>query len=299
MNFQRENIKVLHLELTTRCNAACPQCSRMDATTNYTEDYDLTLARVKELFTEDFVRKLDKVFACGDFGDPAASVNAIPIMSWFREVNPNITLGMNTNGGIRNTSFWHSLGKLFNNSKDFVVFSIDGLQDTNHVYRVNVSWLQLMRNAAAFISAGGSAHWDMLVYEHNEHQVDECRKLAKDMGFSWFRCKVSSRFSTRPIQFLHPPKSYATMQNNGPVKCHAFEEKSLYVAATGKLMPCCHLGNDIFRLDGQLKEWLDEPNFDSLAKSLHNEPITKCQQYCGTANSMNRLENQFRENTQL
>lgn len=299
MSFAKENIKVLHLELTTRCNASCPQCSRMDPALNYTEDHDLTLDRVKELFSEDFVRQLDKVFACGDFGDPAAAKNCLPILEWFREINPNITLGMNTNGGIRNTAFWTALGQLLNKPTDYVVFSIDGLEDTNHIYRVDVQWKKVMSAAKAFISAGGSAHWDMLVYEHNEHQVEECKKLAKDMGFTWFRCKVSSRFATRPVQFLNPPKSYATVHTNGPVKCHALEEKSLYVAATGKLMPCCFLGNEVFRLESPLRELVDEEDFVTLNATIKSNPIKLCQQFCGTHNSVTRLESQFRENIQL
>jgi hypothetical protein len=299
MSFAKENIKVLHLELTTRCNASCPQCSRMDPSTKYTEDYDLTLDRIKELFSEEFVRQLDKVFACGDFGDPAAAKNCLPILEWFREVNPDITLGMNTNGGPRNGAWWHILGKLFSKPKDYVVFSIDGLADTNHIYRVNVNWGQVMHHAEIFINAGGSAHWDMLVYEHNEHQVEECKKLAKDMGFTWFRCKVSSRFATHPVEFLKAPKGFSAVIDDGPVKCHALNEKSLYVAATGKLMPCCFMGHKVFTLTEPLRGFLDEPDFKSISEALATTPLTVCKEYCSTNNNVNRLDNQFRENTQL
>ena len=299
MSFEKSNTKVLHLELTTRCNAACPQCSRMDPDYNYTTDYDLSLEQVKSLFTEDFVRQLEKVYACGSFGDPAAAKNCWEILSWFREINPEITLGMNTNGGLRNTDFWSRLGKLFNRPYDYVVFSIDGLEDTNHLYRVNVVWDKVMANSSAFIAAGGSAHWDMLVYEHNEHQVESCKKLAKNLGFTWFRSKVSSRFAIRPVEFLKPPRNFALVHEDGPVKCQALSEKSLYVAATGKLVPCCFIGNEIFRLESPVRDWIDEPAFDSLHKSLHTEPIALCKKYCSTANSVSRVENQFRENIEL
>ena len=80
--FDTAGIRVLHLELTTRCQASCPQCSRMDPTLGYSADYDLSLPRCKELFTEGFVRQLDKVFACGDFGDPAAAKDCLSILRW-------------------------------------------------------------------------------------------------------------------------------------------------------------------------------------------------------------------------
>ena len=62
-------------------------------------------------------------------------------------------------------------------------FSIDGLKNTNELYRRKLEWEKLMRNASAFIEAGGVAYWDMLVFKHNEHQIEEVRQLAKNMGF--------------------------------------------------------------------------------------------------------------------
>ena len=298
--FSQENIRVLHLELTTRCNAACPQCSRTDPHTKFTTDSELTLDKVKELFSEDFVRRLDKVFACGDFGDPAVAKECIPIFQWFRSINPTLTLGMNTNGGIRNRAFWHELGTIFSGVQDYVVFSIDGLADTNHIYRINVVWDQVMRNAGAFIAAGGRAHWDMLVFEHNEHQVNECRQLAKDMGFKWFRSKVSSRFNSHPVAFLNPPKSFASAPSTaGPVKCQALEEKSLYLSATGRVLPCCFIGNNIYNLDEATDQLLSEPDFIQLERMLDRNPHQLCQQNCTTYNSASKLVNQFRENTEF
>jgi hypothetical protein len=63
---------------------------------------------------------------------------------------PEITLGMNTNGAVQSTFFWHALGRLFNKPKDFCVFSIDGLEDTNPVYRKNVDWKKLMSNPSIY-----------------------------------------------------------------------------------------------------------------------------------------------------
>jgi sulfatase maturation enzyme AslB (radical SAM superfamily) len=150
---------------------------------------------------------------------------------------------MNTNGAVQSTFFWHALGKLFNKPNDYCVFSIDGLEDTNGIYRKNVNWAKVMANAESFISAGGYAHWDMLVYKHNQHQVDECEQLARDMGFKWFRAKVSKRPMIAgleaPINWQQPDRK------SGAVRCHAVEEKSEYVDARGRKIPCCWLGNSV------------------------------------------------------
>lgn len=234
-------IKVLHLEPTDVCQLACPACSReINPNFNKRLQHHLTISQIQKHFSDQVFKGLDKVFMCGNYGDPAAGKYTLDIYRWFRSLNPNITLGMNTNGALQTTFYWHELGRLFNQPKDYVVFSIDGLEDTNPVYRVNSNWSKLMSNVEAYISAGGNAHWDMLVYKHNQHQVDACEHLAKTMGFKWFRAKVSKR----PMyKGLDAPIGWALPEvKRGPIKCHAINEKSAFIDAQGRLSGCCWLG---------------------------------------------------------
>jgi sulfatase maturation enzyme AslB (radical SAM superfamily) len=248
MTFNISNVKVLHLEPTSVCNAACPQCSRYidnGFTINPNiQVKDLPLESIKSKLEVDFIKQLDKMFMCGTYGDPAAHKQTLEIYSYFRSINPNITLGMNTNGSLRPHMFWSELGKILNRERDYCVFSIDGLADTNHIYRRNTNFNKIMENCRAFIAAGGRAHWDMLVFKHNEHQVDECMNLAKDMGFVAFRAKVSKRFTQRPIMGLEPPEIYQPDLQYGEVSCHALNENSLYMNYLGDLLPCCWLANE-------------------------------------------------------
>ena len=199
------------------------------------------MEHIQQHFTDRAIAQLDKMFMCGNYGDPAAGYYTIDIYNYFRQVNPEIVLGMNSNGAVQSTFFWHALGKLFNKPNDYCVFSIDGLKDTNHVYRKNVNWEKLMSNAQAYIAAGGSAHWDMLVYKHNQHQVDACEQLAREMGFKWFRAKVSKRGFTDRLEFPVGWQQPAVKQ--GPITCYAQAEKSAYIDAQGRLGPCCWLGS--------------------------------------------------------
>ena len=194
-------IKVLHVEPTDVCQAACPLCAReTDKNFNKSSSHHLTVDQILKHFDEGVIADLDKIFMCGNYGDPAAGQHTKTIYQYFRNINPSIVLGMNTNGALKNSRWWTEIGKLFNQQNDYVVFSIDGLEDTNHVYRRNVDWHKLMNNARTYIAAGGSAHWDMLVYKHNQHQVDACEQLARDMGFTWFRAKVSKRGFTSGLE---------------------------------------------------------------------------------------------------
>jgi MoaA/NifB/PqqE/SkfB family radical SAM enzyme len=100
---------------------------------------------------------------------------------------------MHTNGSAKKPDWWKELAKTIGKN-GYVVFGLDGLEDTNHLYRQNTIWSKIMDNAEAFISAGGRARWDYIVFAHNEHQVEEARALAEKMKFEKFQFKKSARF---------------------------------------------------------------------------------------------------------
>jgi hypothetical protein len=286
MMLMLNNIKVLHLEVTDACNAACPQCAReFDLAFNKTNIHHLTVDQIQQLVSINTIKNLDKIFLCGVYGDPAAGKHTLDILHYFRSINPSIILGMNTNGGIRSTKWWETLGSLLNQPKDYVVFSIDGLADTNHIYRVNVNWSTVMQNAQAFIDSNGNAHWDMLVFKHNEHQIDTATNLARNMGFKYFRAKVSRRFELVPISFLNPPTLWAVPQvYQEKIECQALSERSVYISAQGKLYPCCWLGaNTDFTLD----------KFEKIKLSWNSKyPNNICQQTC-SGSTYNTFKDQW------
>jgi MoaA/NifB/PqqE/SkfB family radical SAM enzyme len=269
--FRFQNVKIVHLEPTTNCNAACPQCLR---TRTEFEPNELSLEDVKLLFTPDVLMQLEKIYMCGNYGDPASARQTLEMYEYFRYVNANLTLGMNTNGGIRFPDWWTRLAKVMNKPNDYVVFSIDGLEDTNHLYRRNVRWSKVMDNAKAFIDAGGSAHWDMLVFEHNKHQVDEAHKLAKDMGFNWFRAKVSRRFNRFPVDGISQPIEFNdTKVLEGHIECSAMKENSIFVDASGKVFPCC------WQVEGNYQPNIVQWFYD-LSENWNSNPDTMCKKSC-------------------
>lgn len=304
-SFKLDDIKVLHIEPTTVCQAACPQCDRENPAL-YTKDNqsELLLEDIKRIVPTDFIKQLDKMFMCGNFGEPAAAKESLEIFQYFKEVNPNITLGLNTNGGVKNPRWWTELAKTFNGVFDYVVFSLDGLEDLNHVYRKNVNWNRVMDNASAYINAGGSAHWDMLVYRHNQHQVNEAQDLAKQMGFTWFRAKVSKRFEAIPIAYLNPPEGWQlpNVENPDEILCHALEEGSIFLAATGEYLPCCFMGSRLFNRDYEVDRALKSPDWQAVIDSWQHKPLSVCTENCGITKSSSTgssFENQWKREVQL
>jgi MoaA/NifB/PqqE/SkfB family radical SAM enzyme len=282
--FRFQNVKIVHFEPTTNCNAACPQCLR---TRTEFEPNELSLDDVKRLFDPGVLLQLEKIYMCGNYGDPASARQTIEMYEYFKSINPNIIIGMNTNGGIRYPEWWDRLAKVMNGEKDYVVFSIDGLEDTNHLYRRNVRWSKVIENAQAFINAGGKAHWDMLVFEHNKHQVDQTHSIAKSMGFKWFRAKVSRRFVRFPVDGISQPIDFVDNRvNEGYIECSAMKENSIYIDASGKAYPCCWQGENTHQPN--IVQW-----FYDLSENWNTNPDKTCAKSCLKNTTGTTFSNQF------
>lgn len=193
--FNYEELSQLHIELTNACNAACPMCTRFHLNSPLLrpdlEIEQITYNQFVEWFPPEVIQKLELIMFCGVHGDPGMARDLYEICEYVARTNPDCCIRMHTNGGMRKPDWWSNLGKLFSTKKKKywewrVIFSIDGLEDTNHLYRRNVVWSNLIENVKAFINAGGMAEWDYLIFKHNEHQIDEAKKLSNDLGFATF-----------------------------------------------------------------------------------------------------------------
>ena len=194
--YHSNEIKTVHLEITQRCQAACPMCDRNmnggDENPHMT-DAELSLEDCQKIFSSAFIPQLKTMYMCGNLGDPIVAKDTLEVFQYFREHNSKMWLSMNTNAGARDPEWWARLAKIFGRMGT-VIFSVDGLRDTNHLYRQNVNWDIVERSMRAFIGAGGRARWDYIIFEHNEHQVEEAEQLAKEMGFEKFMKKKTGRF---------------------------------------------------------------------------------------------------------
>lgn len=196
MLYNYQEIKTVHLEITDTCNAACPMCARNingGQENPQIPGTELFIEDVKKIFEPDFIAQLDRMYMCGNYGDPIAARDTLEAFAYFREHNPKMNLSMMTNGSAKKPEWWKTLAKVLG-PRGYVTFSLDGLEDTNHLYRQNTVWSKIMENAQAFIEAGGRARWDYIVFAHNEHQVEEAEALSKSMGFEKFQIKKSARF---------------------------------------------------------------------------------------------------------
>jgi MoaA/NifB/PqqE/SkfB family radical SAM enzyme len=200
--FDVSQIGRIQIELTNYCNAACSQCDRYEQYIDWKKGkiakLDLnnkwfTLTDIKQILGSYKWDSLDHIHFCGNVDEPTINPEMIEITEYFLTLSPR-AVGISTNGGTRDEKFWTELGKLSNKTKQvYVVFGLDGLEDTNHIYRRNVRWEVVQRNWRAYIKSGGWAEWQFIVFDHNKHQLDLAKKLADEEGFGNFRIVHSGR----------------------------------------------------------------------------------------------------------
>jgi MoaA/NifB/PqqE/SkfB family radical SAM enzyme len=281
--YHYNELRIIHLELTHRCNAACPMCARNVNGGAVNPDMplsELSLADVKAILLPELIGRLKRIYACGNYGDPMVARDCLEVFSYLREHGPNLNLDLHTNGSARRPEWWRELAEIMKQGPHYLRFGIDGLEDTNHLYRRGTDWKTVMRSAEAFIDAGGRAEWDFLVFRHNEHQVEEARRLADDMGFKEFfvrktgrfldagELETSDRFEVLDKKgnfeyVLEQPKNpdyqnpafgnlevvkqrygeYQTYLDKVEIDCKvAGPKRKMYLSAQGYALPCCWLG---------------------------------------------------------
>ena len=269
-------------EITTYCNAACPQCPRNENGHGINKRMPLChLSKeiIDQSFNKEVCNRLRQVFFCGSYGDPIMHPEFLDILRDFRRKNPTLWLYIHTNGGVHDTEYWTEIAKIMAGYGQ-IDFGIDGLEDTLHLYRKNVKYSKVIENATAFIDAGGRAQWNFIVFKHNQHQVDKVKKLGKELKFFNVLIRKTGRFLNHttveempswPVKneyVLEPPslpeyrnqsmlflpdlkKEYSNIKeyfDTTEIKCDALLGKKVAVNAEGLVLPCNFFNHNLYDL---------------------------------------------------
>lgn len=217
----------LHLELTNRCNALCPQCSRTIDPIN--KFYDLSFDLIRSAFDNHIFKEVQY---CGNDGDPLLSKDLLQIAKFFAPARQMI----HTNGSVRSKQFWRELATVPN---VIVVFGIDGAdKQTNSIYRVQTDFNKIISNAKTFIDNGGEAWWQYIMFEHNVNQVEQAKLLASQLKFNRFETVYSRRESTQDVSPI-----LIDRVEGSDLECKAEKRQEIYVRSDGEVFPCPYLGS--------------------------------------------------------
>lgn len=286
----------LHIEASSYCNARCPGCPRNAY--GYPLEGFYNQAHLKPEKLSEILKKfpnVKSVLYCGNHGDPMMNPDIVQLCTNDKQIS------IATNGGIGKVDDYKRLAK----TGAHIVFGIDGLEDTNHLYRQGVKWDNLMKRVATFISAGGQATWQFIRFKHNMSQVEQAESLSKEMGFVNFFAMDVGRNNMPAIQpdksishWILPPDADAKPQDfnvdayldmrykpvnlrppayDSPKLSCEHLDGSVYVNSDGELFPCCYHG---FGHVDRPKVYLKD--FDKLQSTWKTKNCNQvCAESCG------------------
>lgn len=273
-NFSK--IQSLHIELTDKCQAACPMCARNNSGGSerpFIKNTEISFENFKKWFPVSFLANLTNFYSCGNYGDPAFATDCFEIYEYVRQSSPNARLAIHTNGSLRKPEWWAKLAEVMGKNGE-VIFAVDGFKGKHELYRRNTDFDKVIENIKAFVAAGGVARVDSLVFKHNEHDVDDLEKFLLDIGVHSVNFKSTKRFynmSAFPVfnrkneydYDLYPAETSRFKQevkiplenflNNKFIE-HVVEQavitpqcttkNELYIDPHGNVLPCCYIGSD-------------------------------------------------------
>ena len=189
----------LKLDITTRCNAGCPQCHRTNLTGLKAHDWLPDIVWSLEQFKRAFPVKVAK-----------------HIYNYnIRLVNPEAHISVNTNGSLRNEDWWWEFG-LIGGENLHVVFAVEGTTQKMHErYRQFTFLDKILKNMEMLSNTKARIRVDTLVWKHNENHLDEIEKLVMDHGATKHNRILTDRWEGRDEMSFFTGKETATLGKAG------------------------------------------------------------------------------------
>lgn len=239
-----------HIEPTSKCTLECPLCDR---TWFYETFKKRNLHEINIDHLVDFVGVNANVAMCGNNGDPIYHSKFIELCQRLKDNNCKISI--TTNGSAKPKSWWRRLNNILDKN-DIVQFSIDGLEDTNHLYRRNAKWKSIIEAIEVFAKRKCQLTWKFIVFKHNQHQIKDAKELSVKLGFDRFKLEHSDRWLGK--KELMPDREFVDTYYQQQQKVlidpdfktdmepmclvNDTPSKDLYIDAEGDFYPCCWIG---------------------------------------------------------
>ena len=285
-----DQLTAIHVEITSKCNARCPGCLRT------TDDggvlsilthnpVEMSLDQFQTYFPKNIVRNKEFFFG-GTIDDPMMNRNVYDICEYVIRSDGEVVVETNTGANTKET--YEKLGKLSVKHPDKLkmIFSVDGTQETNHLYRVNVKWEKVLENMKAFSETGAKGKWQYLVFDHNYDDIPKAKELAQQLGINlvlrqnvrnikpWIsktkvKNKETKKIETKTFEvkttekFQHPQlkKMKKITEEVQPkrksINCLMVHQREIFVAWNSRVWPCCWFATDSFSRYDYFKK-LDE-----------------------------------------
>ena len=311
-----KSLHQLQIAPTSHCNARCGACTRNifgGETKHNLELKHFDLDVWKRMATTDTKGwYINHLSLNGNWGDALMHPNIIEMIDTWTTHHPESAVDVATNGSLRSTEFWVQLAKVLRACPSHTLgFAMDGMEDTHHIYRRKTSHSKLVDNIKTFTNAGGTAIIYMTLFEHNKHQVEEVKQLAKELGADRFIVRHSHRSEIKiidgderyDIKGYYPKIEQAefeftenqklnsdakdsriyvntnkTIKTNTTSKCPWKQQGNVQIDPWGIIWPCCYIskyGGGGSMLNSNMTEVFAPGNDDTVTNALKQNDLNK------------------------
>ena len=276
--------QLLHVELTNRCTLACPACPRTtwkEITKRPIEKKDLSIDLFEKFLDCDEGKQIQTLLLCGDYGDCIYYPELLNFIKRFRDKK----FDLRTNGSRKPIEFWIELAELLT-EEDKIVFAIDGLEDTNHLYRKNSDWKSIMSAVDIMTKSKAQVEWQTIIFSFNQFLLNDIKNFAEAKGAKFFAVKTH-RFGD---DNLIPGSSFVennyTWQDsfveNDPIDLDPQCDLAKIVTCDGYYLPCDWIRNPrtFYKSDLWVNrhQWLDRLSIDKINLAEGNKIINQWKQ---------------------
>jgi radical SAM protein with 4Fe4S-binding SPASM domain len=265
------------VEPTTSCNLRCPECpSGLRAFTRPTGMLDENFYRsvIDEL-------RRDIMYMIFYFqGEPYLHPSFTELVKY--AVSKNIYTATSTNAHFLNDD---NARKTVESGLDRLIISIDGTtQETYEQYRKGGTLSKVIEGAENIVKWKKKLHskkphtiFQFLVVRHNEHQTEEIKTLAKNIGIDEVAFKTAQVYDYENGNDLIPlNEKYSRYKKNGDGRFHIKNEllnhcwkmwHSCVITWDGKVVPCC--------FDKDASHQLGDVNENSFLEIWNSQPYNR------------------------
>jgi len=267
-------------DITTYCNAGCPQCDRTNPNGLGKVDWlpliSWSLEDFKKAYRPSTLKLTDTIEICGTWGDPIMNKEIYAICKYIMSIkgivykSPRIRI--NTNGSIRDEKWWWDLGVLCGDRLS-VIFAVDGKDQEQHEkYRKFTILDKILENMKTLSMTKAKPIAQTLVFKHNQNDLQEIKELclnngAKGHSYIWTdrnRLDYTNPDGTKDSIELAERKpeevnslnlnidkkrvyDFSDDKQTSCISCKWLNARRILVNPDGQVLPCCYLGNSFYR----------------------------------------------------
>lgn len=294
--YHNNKIKI-NVEISSMCNARCPQCDRTNIQTGKAEEWIgeeyWTLDDFRHCFPPDVISHIKKFVICGKNGEPVSNPEFREICGYIID-NSKAKIAVNTNGSLKTEDWWWNLGVKCGDRLT-MTFAIDGCtQEMHEHYRVNTDLEKILNNMNTLAATPANIETFTVLFKHNIDHYEEIKQMCLDNGSTHHKHIESTRFpmdapyimdfntqhgETRTLErvieehdgiiatdrmrgFRGVNVQYAKKEMTDlEIVCESIESSSLNMLLNSQVYPCCYISTGGQRVEAGIEtindKWSD------------------------------------------